>query len=58
MDNDEQTSQNIGHCLLYGSKLGIPGSLTRFRWGWSPIFFRFETLIKDDRCKANIQEEG
>jgi hypothetical protein len=30
MDINEQTSSNVGHCLLNGSKLGIMQSSTAF----------------------------
>jgi hypothetical protein len=58
MDINEQTSSNVGHCLLNGSKLGIMQSSTGFWWDWSPIRFRFRKLIKNDMSRENIQEQG
>ena len=57
-DINKQTSHNVGHCVLYGSKLGIAWSSTRCRWGESPVRFPFRTLINDDRSRPTILEQG
>jgi len=58
MDMNEQTCYHIGHCILYGSILGFVWYSTHFWWGWLPTLFRFRKLIKDDRSRANIVEQG
>jgi len=58
MDFNKQTSHNVGHCFLYGCKLGIAWSSTRFQWGLSPVLFPFLKLINDDMSTATILEQG
>jgi hypothetical protein len=47
---------NVGHCLLYVSRLGIAWSSTRIRWGWLPVRFPFRKLINDDRSRGQNTE--
>ena len=58
MDINQQTHHIIGHCLQSGSKLRTLWSTTCFWWGWSPVLFCFQKLIKDDRSRAKILEQG
>jgi len=58
MDINDQTGHNVGHWLVYVSKMGIASSSTDFWWGWSPVLFTFRKLIMDDRSTANILEQG
>jgi len=58
MGINEQSSHQVSHCLLYGSKLGIAWSSTRIRQGWSPVLFTSRKLIKSGRSMVNILEQG